>query len=109
MLHTIQNDCMSVTVHETGAQLWSILAGDGTQYLWQGDSKYWGDRAPNLFPFIGRLTNNSYQYLGKTYPMGIHGFAAAKEFQVVCQEEDLLVLEYVSVFSDNTRSLKRVF
>lgn len=76
-------------------ELWS---SNGIQYLWQGDTTYWSDRAPNLFPFIGRLTNNSYKYLGTTYPMGIHGFAAAKEFTVIQQKEDILTLE---LHSDN--------
>ena len=50
MLHTIGNERMSVTVHETGAQLWSILSQDGTQFLWQGDARYWADRALTIFP-----------------------------------------------------------
>ena len=96
MQFTLKNEKITLTVDSLGAEMRNLQTADGVEYLWQGDPKYWGDRAPNLFPFIGRLTNNSYQYLGKTYPMGIHGFAAAKEFQVVCQEEDLLVLELAS-------------
>ena len=76
-----------------GAQMMELWSSDGIQYLWQGDPTYWRDRALNLFPFIGRLTSNSYMYLGKTYPMEIHGFAAAKEFTVIQQKEDILVLE----------------
>ena len=60
MLHTIQNTCMSVTVHEQGAQLWSILSSDGTQYLWQGDPKYWADRALTIFPYVARLWQGTY-------------------------------------------------
>lgn len=93
MIHTIQNDCLTVAVAEHGAELRSIRDAQGTEYLWQGDPKYWGDRAPLLFPFIARLTNNSYKYMGKTYPMGIHGFAAASRFSVAEQESDRIVLE----------------
>ena len=93
MTHTIQNAFLTVTVSERGAQLRSIQDAAGTEYLWQGDPKYWGDRAPLLFPFIARLTNNSYKYLGKTYPMGIHGFAAASDFSVAEQGGDRIVLE----------------
>lgn len=96
MQFTLKNEKLTLTVDSLGAEMRNLQTADGVEYLWQGDPKYWGDRAPNLFPFIGRLTNNSYKYLGKTYPMGIHGFAAAKEFQVVCQETDLLVLELSS-------------
>lgn len=89
---TIENGTLSLTVDTLGAQMMS-LKRCGTEYLWQGDSKYWGDRAPILFPFIARLTNNSYTLNGKLYPMTIHGFANASEFSVAEQGADKLVLE----------------
>ena len=92
MLITLQNGSLSLTVDTLGAQMLH-LQRHGTEYLWQGDPKYWGDRAPILFPFIARLTNDSYTFLGKTYPMTIHGFANASEFTVAEQSEDRLVLE----------------
>ena len=93
MTHTIQNAFLTVTVSEQGAELRSIRDEQGAEYLWQGDPKYWGDRAPLLFPFIARLTNNSYKYMGKTYPMGIHGFAAVSRFCVTEKAETCIVLE----------------
>lgn len=93
MLITIQNDHLTLSVDTLGAQMMSICSADGTQYLWQGDAKYWQDRAPLLFPFIARLTNDSYTFHGKLYHMGIHGFAAASEFVPVEQEKDRMVLE----------------
>ena len=95
MLITIENGTLSLTVDTLGAQMMS-LKRCGTEYLWQGDSKYWGDRAPVLFPFIARLTNNSYTLNGKLYPMTIHGFANASEFAVAEQTGDSLVLELAS-------------
>lgn len=74
MLHTIQNEYLTVRIREKGAELWSIADND-TEYLWQGDEKYWGDRAPNLFPYIARMTKGQYKLQGKTYHMDIHGFA----------------------------------
>lgn len=84
MEYTIANDYLTLTADTHGAQLLSIRSADGCEYLWQGDSRYWKDRAPNLFPFIGRLTDNCCKINGKVCPMGIHGFAAASEF--VCTE-----------------------
>lgn len=95
MLITIQNEHLCLTVDTLGAQMMSLRA-QGTEYLWQGDPQYWPDRAPTLFPFIGRLTDNSYRFRGKTYPMGIHGFAAASEFSPVEQSSDRLVLSLSS-------------
>lgn len=71
----IENDRLTVLVQELGAQLWSIKDKEGNEYLWQGDEKYWGDRAPNLFPHIARLTEGSYTLNGQRYQMDIHGFA----------------------------------
>ena len=93
MVHTIQNAFLKVSVEENGAELQSIQDTDGNEYLWQGDSRYWSDRAPILFPFIGRLTNNSYKYMGKVYPMGIHGFAASSVFVVTEKSEDTISLQ----------------
>lgn len=92
MLITIQNTFLSLTVDTLGAQMMSIRGADGCEYLWQGDPEYWGDRAPTLFPFIGRLMDHSYRYHGKTYTMGIHGFAAQAEFSPEERTEDKLVL-----------------
>lgn len=93
MLITIENSCLKLTVDTLGAQMMSIRSCEDIEYLWQGDPQYWDDRAPNLFPFIGRLTNNSYQFRGQVYPMGIHGFAAAARFALVEKADDRLVLE----------------
>lgn len=92
MLLTIDNGSLSLTVDTLGAQMMNLKLR-GTEYLWQGDPKYWGDRAPILFPFIARLTNDSYRFHGELYPMTIHGFANASEFSVAEQSEDTLVLE----------------
>lgn len=93
MLLTIENNQTKLTVDTLGAQMMNLQSADGTEYLWQGDPAYWADRSPVLFPFIGRLTNNTYQYHGKVYPMGIHGFAAASEFTVAEQSGDSVTLE----------------
>ncbi len=81
MLHTIKNDYLTVTISQDGAQLQSILGTDGTEYLWQGDPKYWSDRALNLFPYVARLNQGSYYLDGQMYHMDIHGIAPYRCFQ----------------------------
>ena len=98
---TIQNDRLALSVNTLGAEMMSLRSKDDVEYLWQGDPQYWPDRAINLFPFIGRLTNNSYQLGGQMYPMGIHGFAWTSEFTVAEQSTDCLVLELTD--SEETR------
>jgi len=92
MLLMIQNACLRLTVDTLGAQMMSLVSTDHIEYLWQGDAKYWEDRSPVLFPFVGRLTDESYLYNGKIYTMEIHGFAAACEFAVVEHQADSIKL-----------------
>ena len=80
MLAHIENDRLQVTISDAGAELMSIRSADGTEYLWQGDAAYWSDRAPNIFPYVARLTNGCYTYRGKTYHLPIHGFAPTAKF-----------------------------
>lgn len=90
---TLENSRLRLTVDSLGAQMMSLQTLDGREYLWQGDPRYWCDRAPVLFPFVGRLTGNSYRYGGQVYSMGIHGFAARQDFSCLCPEPNRLVLQ----------------
>ncbi len=82
MIYTIQNQAITAQVSTLGAQLMSLQGADNTQYLWQGDPKYWKDRSLTIFPYVARLTKGSYCYRGKLYHMPIHGFAPTTEFTI---------------------------
>ncbi len=92
MLYTIQNSQMRVTIDSLGAQLMSITAADGTEYLWGGDEAYWRNRAPNLFPYVGRLTEGRCTYGGKSYEMTRHGFANRTQFSALESGADHITL-----------------
>jgi len=87
MLFHIENDSLQVILSDTGAELMSIRSASGTEYLWQGEEKYWSDRAPNIFPYVARLTNGCYTYQGKTYHLPIHGFAPTAKYAVTEAEK----------------------
>lgn len=91
MLYTISNDKIRVSIDTLGAQMQSITAADGTEYLWYGDKTFWGSRATNLFPYVGRLTEGRYTFGGKNYEMTPHGFAKRMEFTVTEQSEERIV------------------
>ena len=93
MIHTIKNELMQVCVSEKGAELQSILGADGTEYLWQGDPKYWSDRALNIFPYVARLTEGSYYLDGEIHHMDIHGIAPYRNFGLAERTETRMVLE----------------
>lgn len=101
MIVTVKNDKLILGVDTLGAQMMHLQDAKGTEYLWQGDPAYWQDRSPVLFPFIGRLTENSYYLQGVKYPMTIHGFAAQQEFAVVEEGDGFVVLELTG--NDSTK------
>lgn len=75
-MHRLENDRMRVDVLEQGAELQSVYdKATGREWLWQGDARWWGRRASNLFPFIGVAKNGCYTYQGQSYAMTKHGFA----------------------------------
>ena len=93
MKHTIKNEFLTVSVVEKGAELHSILGSDGTEYLWQGDPKYWSDRALNIFPYVARLTEGKYSLDGQLHEMAIHGLAPYADFRPVSNDGQIMVLE----------------
>ena len=100
-MQTIRNEAMTVTIDELGAQLQSITAADGTEYMWYGDPAYWKGRSPNLFPYVGRLTNDRYTFEGKEYEMVRHGFAKLSTFTPVDVQPDRVTLRITD--SEETR------
>ena len=79
-MYAIENEFLKITAAARGAELQSVTAADGTEFLWQGDPDVWGGRAPNLFPYVGRLTQKTYEAGGKPYEMEIHGLAPYLDF-----------------------------
>ncbi len=93
MTHTIHNGFLTVTAAEKGAELQSILGADGTEYLWQGDPKYWADRALNIFPYVARLNGGQYYLDGTLHHMAIHGIAPYRCFRLAERTDTKMVLE----------------
>lgn len=83
---TLQSENIEVRINLAGAELCSYKRG-GQEYIWQANPKVWARHAPILFPFVGKLKDNTYHYKGRSYPMGQHGFARDKRFVLVSQDE----------------------
>lgn len=99
-IYTIENEHLALSVSAKGAEMQSLKL-DGRELLWQGDARYWPDRAPNLFPYIARLTNGAYTHNGKPFRLDIHGFVKDSRLAAVQQSHRSLVFELVS----NTETL----
>lgn len=83
MIQTIQNELLTVQIDSMGAELQSIQDNAKTEYLWEGNKKFWGRRSPVLFPFVGSLKEKRYCHHGIEYPMNQHGFARDMEFTLL--------------------------
>ena len=91
MIHTLQNDELKITVADHGAELKSITGNDGTEYLFDGDPKWWKYTSPVLFPIVGKLVNGKYRAEGKEYELPGHGFARISDFQCIREDDNEIV------------------
>lgn len=90
-MFTISNNTLKVVIAAKGAELQSIYNTEtGLEYMWSGDAAFWGKKSPVLFPIVGGLKNNTYQYNGNSYNLGRHGFARDMVFEVSRQTSDTI-------------------
>ena len=82
--YQIENNSYIVQVTTAGAEIKRLFSRNwNRELLWLGDEKVWKRSAPVLFPVVGALKNNQYEFAGKTYAMNQHGFARDFNFQCV--------------------------
>jgi len=104
MISKLENDKILIKADSLGAELKKlVLKKNNKDYLWHGDSKYWGRSAPVLFPFVGRLKDDKYVYNNQEYKMTQHGFARDKEFELIDQGENHLTFS----LTEDKASLKK--
>lgn len=73
-MYHLQNDKLKISVQANGAELCEISSvKHNTQFMWDANPEIWGSFAPNLFPIIGGLKNNSFIYNDKHYKLPKHG------------------------------------
>lgn len=85
---TLTNEHLQVNITPKGAELTSIYNKQtGLEYLWDGNPEFWPKQSPTLFPIVGGLKNGSYEFAGKQYAMGRHGFTREMVFAVSNQTD----------------------
>lgn len=92
---TIKNNNLTATISTKGAELIS-LRSDKREFIWEGNPEFWGKHSPVLFPIVGTLKDNSYNYLGDRYLLSRHGFARDMVFDVKEQSEDSVIFSLQS-------------
>ncbi len=80
---TLQNEFVSVALDRKGAELQSIVDTAGREWMWQADPSFWPRHAPILFPIVGRAAGDAILVGGTDYPIGQHGFARDRIFEVL--------------------------
>ena len=97
MRYVLENEKLRVEIDSLGAELKSVKdKATNQEYMWQGDPKYWGRTSPVLFPFVGRLKDDSFLHGGKTYTMKQHGFARDMEHQMLSKTDTRIWFKLVT-------------
>ena len=92
----LSNDLLNIKVKAKGAELCEISSvKNNRQFMWHADPKVWASYAPNLFPIIGSMKDDSYVFNEKTYHMPKHGF--------VRHNEDIKLLEHLEGYLTENR------
>lgn len=85
----LENDLLKVEIKQKGAELCSINSvKNNIEFIWEANPDVWGSHAPNLFPIIGSMKDDSYYYEGQKYNMPKHGFVRHNEdFNVISSSD----------------------
>lgn len=94
----LENNLLKIEIKNKGAELCSIKSvKNNTEFIWEANPEVWGSHAPNLFPIIGSMKNDSYIYNGETYSMPKHGFVRHNEdFEVLSNSKSEVGLKLTS-------------
>ncbi len=82
--YQIKSNSHVATFSEMGAELCSLKEIEsGEEFIWNAENTIWNRHSPILFPIVGRLNQDKYQYNGNSFGMTQHGFARDLNFEVV--------------------------
>ena len=65
----LQNDQLAAEINLLGAELVFFGNRTGQNILWSKQTDHWNRIAPNLFPIVGRLLNDSYTFQEKSHDL----------------------------------------
>jgi galactose mutarotase-like enzyme len=93
---TISNSILTAEIKHLGAELCSLKNHSNKEYIWNGNSEFWGKHSPVLFPIVGTLKNNTYQHNNSEYHLSRHGFAREMEFKLIEKQEKSAVFSLIA-------------
>ena len=99
-MYTIQNDTLKIKVKKIGAELCQISSvKNDTQFMWHADPGVWESYAPNLFPIIGALKNDTYHFENQEYCLPKHGFTRNND-AIILHEQTSNSLTFKLMYDD---------
>lgn len=100
----LENERYIMTFCEKGGEMESFTDKEaGIQYLYQGNTDFWGGKNPGLFPLIGNTYDGTYEIDGKTYAMKNHGLIRYANLTCLAHNENSVTYELCS----NEETLKQ--
>ena len=97
MTTKISNSNLSIEIKHKGAELISLKATDqNREFIWEGNPEYWGKHSPILFPIVGTLKENTFDYNNKSYQLSRHGFARDLIFDLISKTENEVIFSLKS-------------
>ena len=88
-MYTLENNKLKIGVKKAGAELSQISSVKNTnEFMWDANPAIWANHAPNLFPIIGALKNDSYIFEDNTYQLVKHGFIRYNKDVVLHEQTD---------------------
>lgn len=92
----IENDSIKISINKKGAELQSIQGKVSKfEYLWQGNSKYWPDRAPIMFPVNVRFRDDEFYFRNVKYEMPKMGIIKQSLMTLKHKSKNEVTLSYV--------------
>ncbi|MFV0539869.1 MAG: aldose 1-epimerase family protein [Aestuariibaculum sp.] len=94
-MFSLKNDTLKIDILKTGAELCGISSiKNNTPFMWDANPDIWGSFAPNLFPIIGALKHNRFEFEGNSYNLPKHGIVRHNpNIELHRQEEHSLTLK----------------
>lgn len=94
MEYCLENSKMKISTRTKGGEITRILSKvDNTEYLWDGNPRYWKYHAPILFPIVGKVFQGKYRVDGCEYELPQHGLARISEFTMIDKKDDEITFE----------------
>ncbi len=101
-MHSLENNKLKISVKNTGAELCKIKSvNHDTDFMWDANPMVWGSFAPNLFPIIGALKEDTYTFENQKYTLPKHGFVR-NNTHVKLLEQTLDSLTFGLSYSEET-------